>query len=145
MKELSVVVPVYNESEVIEFVIDEWFNHLKGLKIDFEFIVYNDGSNDNTLEKLNGIIANHKDLKVVNKKNTGHGPTILMGYLEANSKWVFQMDSDNEIKVNDFDKLWLVRENYDFIIGKRTNRLSPLPRRIITFFSKNDDKIILWK
>ena len=111
-------------------------NHLKDLKIDFELIVYNDGSKDNTLEKLNGIKVNHKELKIVDKENTGHGPTILKGYLEANSKWVFQMDSDNEIKVNDFDKLWSIRENYDFIVGKRSNRLSPLPRRIITFFSK---------
>ena len=45
------------------------------------------------------------------------------------------MDSDNEIKVNDFDKLWLIREDYDFILGKRSNRLS-LPRRIITFFQR---------
>ena len=62
MKDLCVVVPVYNESEVIEFVIDEWSNHLKDLKIDFELVAYNDGSNDNTLEKLNDI-KNHKELK----------------------------------------------------------------------------------
>ena len=68
---------------------------------------------------MNGIKVNHKELKIVDKENTGHGPTILKGYLEANSKWVFQMDSDNEIKVNDFDKLWSIRENYDFIVGKK--------------------------
>ena len=33
MKDLCVVVPVYNESEVIEFVIDEWSNHLKDLNM----------------------------------------------------------------------------------------------------------------
>ena len=43
MKDLSVVVPVYNESEVIEFVIDRMVQSFKNLKIDFELIVYNDG------------------------------------------------------------------------------------------------------
>ena len=136
MKELSIIVPVYNESEVIKSVLDQWVNHLYNLKIDFELIVYNDGSSDNTLDELERASLKYKEIKIVDKKNSGHGPTILKGYQDSNAKWIFQMDSDNEIKVKDFDKLWLVRDNYDFVIGKRSNRVSPLPRKIITFVSR---------
>ena len=83
---------------------------IHNLKIDFELIVYNDGSSDNTLDELERAKLKYKEIKIVDK-NSGHGPTILKGYQDSNAKWIFQMDSDNEIKVKDFDKLWLFKDN----------------------------------
>lgn len=136
MKDLTIIVPVYNEDEVIKSVLMNWVSFLKDLNIDFEIIVYNDGSKDNTLEKVNQVASKNKEVIAIDKKNSGHGPTIIQGYRDSLSKWVFQMDSDDEIKVNEFEKFWSARKNYDFIVGKRSNRRSPLSRKIITYVSR---------
>lgn len=136
MKDLTIVVPVYNEDEVIKSVLLNWVRFLKNLNIDFEIIVYNDGSKDNTLENINEVAIKNKEVIIIDKKNSGHGPTIIQGYQKSLGKWVFQMDSDDEIKVKDFKKIWSARKNYDFVIGKRSNRHSPLSRKIITAVSR---------
>ena len=50
--------------------------------------------------------------------------------------WVFQVDSDNEIKAGQFKKLWTARENYDAVIGIRDGRQQPFSRKIISAVSR---------
>lgn len=67
----------------------------------------------------------------------GHGPTILKAYLEnSNADWIFQADADSEIEPKYFSDLWELKNNYDFILGKRTNRKSHFLRKIISLFSR---------
>ena len=136
-KELIVVLPVYNEAEIIQTVIKDWAITLRGLQIDFELRAYNDGSKDETARKLQEIAPIYPELIIINKANSGHGPTILQGYREANATYVFQVDSDNEMKAKYFAALWKERANYDFIIGRREFSFKvPLPRRIVSFMAK---------
>ncbi len=136
-KELTVVIPVYNEEEIIQTVIEDWATTLRGLKIDFELKAYNDGSKDATVEKLKAIAATYPELTIIDKPNSGHGPTILKGYREADSDFVFQVDSDNEMRGEYFEQLWKERQNYDFVIGRRKfNFKVPLPRRVVSFIAK---------
>ena len=131
--ELTVVLPVYNEEEIIGEVLGNWTGELERLHIDFQIHVYNDGSKDNTLEILNTYEAWNKNIIVHDKSNTGHGPTILLGYREnSNAEWVFQIDSDNEITTEFFEEFWARREKFDFLIGRRVKRQSPLSRRFMT-------------
>ena len=51
MIELAVVIPVYNEREIIAEVIKDWNNVLEPLSISYSLNLYNDGSKDDTLEK----------------------------------------------------------------------------------------------
>ena len=134
MKDLSIIIPVYNEADIIQTVIKDWMDVLEKLSIEYEIIAYNDGSTDDSLNKLKQFSDNNSCLRVIDKSNTGHGPTILRGYKESNSRWIFQIDSDNEIKANNFHKFWLDRLNYDFIIGHRENRESPFTRKLVSFF-----------
>jgi len=138
MKEtLKVVIPVYNEEGAIAVVIEDWTKMLVSLKIDFHIYIYNDGSKDDTLLILNNLAKENSHLVIVDKPNSGHGPSILKGYKDnLDAKWLFQVDSDNELKAADFDKFWKERKNFDFIIGKRIQRESPLPRMIITQISR---------
>ena len=137
MSELKIIIPVYNEEGAITDVINDWMLTLQRLKIDFLIYAYNDGSKDNSLEILQMLSKNNKKLVVVDKQNSGHGPTILKGYKDnLDAEWLFQVDSDNELKANDFEKFWIERHNYDFLIGHRTDRNSPLPRIITTAISK---------
>ena len=65
MPELTVVMPVYNEEEIISFVIQDWIKELRELKIDFILRVYNDGSKDNTLQFLNQEDKKYPELHIV--------------------------------------------------------------------------------
>lgn len=136
MKDLIVIIPVYNESEIIQEVVKDWSDCLDNLNIDYLIKVYNDGSSDNTLLKLNALKADYKNLEIIDKPNSGHGPTILKGYLNSlDSKWLFQVDSDNEITASNFERFWDIKGDYDFIIGTRINRQAPISRKIITKIS----------
>ncbi len=136
-KELIVVIPVYNEAQIIQTVIKDWARTLRALDIDFELRAYNDGSTDGTLIKLEEIATSYPELNIIDKKNSGHGPTILKGYRDANANYIFQVDSDNEMKAEYFEALWKERANYDFIIGRRKFSFKvPLSRRIVSFMAK---------
>ncbi len=134
---LKLIIPVYNEEGAIGLVIEDWTNKLTSLGIEFKIYTYNDGSKDNTSSILHSLAENNKNLVVVDKPNSGHGPTILKGYKDnIDADWLFQVDSDNELKAEDFDKFWNARYEYDFLIGKRINRVSPLARIITTQISR---------
>lgn len=141
--DLAVIMPVYNEAGIIRSVVDKWITELRRLNIGFEFHVYNDGSRDESLIILERMIPVYPELILHDKVNSGHGPTILQGYLENLSKeWLFQVDSDDEMSPEYFKILWEKRENHDFLLGKRINRKSPIPRKIISFLSRGTVRVL---
>ena len=141
--ELAVVMPVYNEDEIVGKVIEDWSVKLSSLGIDYKIHAYNDGSKDKTAQVLDLVAANNTRVKVHHKVNSGHGPTILQGYREnTDAQWIFQIDSDNEILPDYFKELWEQRSHYDFLIGERVDRQSPLPRRIISFVALMSVKLL---
>ena len=136
-KELALVIPVYNEADIIGVVIEDWTQALRQLSIDFELRLYNDGSKDQTINVLRALEGDYPELVVIDKPNSGHGPTILQGYLESEAEYIFQVDSDNEMKAKHFEKLWKEREEYDFILGKRNYTYDhPLARRVVSYIAK---------
>ncbi len=135
-KELTVIMPVYNEEEIISYVLQDWIDNLEKLKIDYIIRAYNDGSKDNTLAVMQKFAKEIPQIEIIDKANSGHGPTILRGYCDAESEWVFHVDSDNEMKAEYFYILWSERHNYDFLMGYRANREQPLPRKIISMLSR---------
>jgi glycosyltransferase involved in cell wall biosynthesis len=137
MYDVEVVMPVYNEAECVCDVLDDWTKELDRLAIRYRIIVLNDGSKDTTAEEL-ACYESKPNIRVINKKNSGHGPTILQGYGIAvhEAEWVFQVDSDNEIAAEHFKTLWQEREKYDAVIGIRVNRSQPVSRKIISLVSR---------
>ena len=136
-KELSVVVPVYNEEEIIQHVVEDWVQELNQLLTSYVIYLYNDGSSDKSLDILKSYKRKYPNhINIIDKKNSGHGPTILQGYLDnIDSKWIFQVDSDNEIKALHFKKFWKNKADYDFIVGRRINRNIPLFRKMMSWIS----------
>ncbi|MBU1055289.1 MAG: glycosyltransferase family 2 protein [Proteobacteria bacterium] len=134
---LAIVIPAYNEERLIEKTVREWIEKLRNLKIDFKMHVYNDGSTDSTFSRLEKLKHDYSELVIHNKKNSGHGPTILFGYLDnCECHWIFQTDSDREMDPEYFNSLWENRKNYDFLIGCRDGRRQPLARKIVSVFSR---------
>ena len=137
MLDVAVVMPVYNEAECIADVLHDWMHELDRVGITYRLLVLNDGSRDNTAAVLKQFESSPA-VTIINKKNSGHGPTIRMGYELAcrEAHWVFQVDSDNEIKAEQFQKLWAAREGCAAVIGIRDGRQQQPSRKAISFFSR---------
>ena len=135
--ELALIIPVYNEEEIIPVVLMDWHKTLDELGISFEIHAYNDGSKDNSLKVMKDVAEKSERLIVHDKENSGHGPTILKGYIEnSGAEFVFQVDSDNEMSPQEFYKVWEIRNQTDFVIGKRDGRESPPTRKIMSWVSR---------
>lgn len=135
--ELAIVMPVYNEEGAIEKVVRDWIHALDGLGIRFEIHAYNDGSRDATPKILGDLARADARVCVHNRENAGHGPTILAGYRENVDKpWIFQIDSDDEMKPDRFAELWRARGEYDFLVGERARNDQPWARRVVSAVSR---------
>jgi len=134
---LALVMPVYNEEACIVSVVEAWHAELTRLDIDFRMIVLNDGSRDGTAARL-ARFAGRERIQVINKENSGHGPTILQGYRLAveQAEWVFQVDSDDEMGAASFGKLWAERGRYAALFGFRSGRQQGAGRRLISAVSR---------
>lgn len=121
--ELAVVIPVYNETDAIQKVCEEWIERFTALNIDYLLILVNDGSKDDSLDKMKNIDGK---LAILNKHNSGHGRSIRLGYDFALSKtsasYILQIDSDGQCRPQFFDTFWKERNQYHFVLGKRQNR-----------------------
>ena len=137
-RELVVIMPVYNEEGAITSVLDEWVAALGALGIDYFIAVRNDGSRDGTGRLLDEYAARVPTVRAYHQSNAGHGPTVLAGYRAhaAEAAWLFQIDSDNEMGPASFGELWRRRNDFDFLIGWRSGRQSPLPRRVLSLVSR---------
>jgi dolichol-phosphate mannosyltransferase len=135
--DLAIVMPVYNEQACINAVVESWITVLSNLNIDFRYLILNDGSTDRTKEAL-AVFKKDRRIEIIHKQNTGHGPSILLGYQKAVqiAEWVFQCDSDDEMKADCFPELWENRTRYHALFGKRKDRSQTLSRRFITICSR---------
>ncbi|GAM08923.1 putative glycosyltransferase [Geobacter sp. OR-1] len=141
--ELALVMPVYNEEACICQVVDAWNDELTRLGINFQMIVLNDGSTDETANKLE-YYSNNPRIDFINKANSGHGPTILEGYSIAvqHAEWIFQVDSDNEMSHSNFNSLWQQREGYVALFGCRIGRQQNIGRKYISSVSRMTVKLL---
>lgn len=132
-KKFGIIIPVYNEQDIIEKVIYDWLTVAK--KFNGFLIIINDGSSDNSLKILKKIKKANSRILIINKRNSGHGPTIFMGYkiaLKKKFNFIFQVDSDDQFFIKDFTKLWFLKDQNSLILGFRKKRYDSFHRLIIT-------------
>jgi glycosyltransferase involved in cell wall biosynthesis len=132
MKELAIVMPAYNEEEIIGEVVTEVHDEILAKLPGSELLVVNDGSRDNTGAILDELAGRLEGVRVLHKPNGGHGAAVLHGLEHAEAKHLFLMDSDGQFVAADFWKLWELREEYDLLIGSRVERHDPVSRKILT-------------
>lgn len=113
---ISVIIPAFNEAKIIKNTIDEVKDFLKNNASDFEIIVVDDKSNDQTLAILEDI-DNIKVLK--NLKNHGKGYTVAKGMKAAKGDWLLFMDADNSTKITELKNFLPFIDKYDLLIASR--------------------------
>lgn len=89
---VSVIIPVYNQKEMIGTVIASIF---KSSYKNIEIIAVNDGSKDGTKETLDDLVKNYPNLIVVHKKNEGKRKAVATGFNISKGKYVILIDSDS--------------------------------------------------
>ena len=130
---LSIVMPAYNEEEIIEQTIREWNEKVLSRIPGAELIVVNDCSNDKTGDVLALLAREIKALHTFTpERNGGHGKALRFGFEQVTQEWVFQTDSDRQHVPADFWKLWEEREASDFVLGVRSSRADGPVRVFIT-------------
>lgn len=73
MKKISIVVPVYDEETIVEELLSRISKSVEPLHYNFEFIIVDDGSNDNTLELLCNLQKKDNRIKIIKlSRNWGH-------------------------------------------------------------------------
>lgn len=89
---VSIIIPVYNQKEMIETVVDAIF---RSTYPSIEIIAVNDGSKDGTKEILDRLAARYRQLKVIHKKNEGKRKAVAAGIYASTGEYVILLDSDS--------------------------------------------------
>jgi glycosyltransferase involved in cell wall biosynthesis len=122
--ELALIMPVYNEQEIIRKTVTEWIALLEQLNINYEFHIYDDGSEDKTPAILKELASVTPKIILHFNPKTGYGPTLIRGCREnAAAEWIFLTDSSNDADPKSFGRMWSMRRSYYFIVGKRKRKL----------------------
>ena len=139
---ISIIIPVFNESESIGYLLDEVLNVMQNNKLNCELIVVNDGSNDNTSTVLDELTIKIKELSVISlRKNYGQTAAMSAGFDNSKGEIVITLDGDLQNDPNDIPKLIShINEGYDLICGWRYERKDKLISRRIP--SKIANKLI---
>jgi glycosyltransferase involved in cell wall biosynthesis len=137
--ELSVVIPVYNESGNIELLYDKLIVALTATGLTWEVIFVDDGSIDKSYEELETVSREDQRIKVVKfVRNFGQTAALAAGIDHATGKIIIPMDADLQNDPADI-KLLLAKmeEGYDVVSGWRKDRQDALLNRLIPSWIAN--------
>src|SRR5271156_1926912 len=106
MPELSVIIPAYNEEKRLAPVLDSVHSFFAAKGTDFEIVVVNDGSTDNTGALVKQFAAQHKQIKLIeHTHNKGKGYAIKIGVLAAGGDLILINDADGSSPIAESDRL----------------------------------------
>ena len=116
---LSIIIPARNEADNLEDILKYFENNL--LKVDFEVLIINDFSNDNTLAKAEEIFKSNTRFKIFNNQKKGLGGAINLGIEKANGVKIAIMMADMSDHMEDLIRYnnLIDEENIDAILGSR--------------------------
>jgi dolichol-phosphate mannosyltransferase len=135
MRMISLVVPAYNESAVLQQLYDRVAAAAQSWRDDWELLIIDDGSYDNTFDIASRIAARDARLKILSfSRNFGHQPAVTAGLAYASGDIVAVIDADlqdpPEELLRFIDKC---REGYDVVYAIRTKRKEGPLKRLAYF------------
>lgn len=131
---LSVFFPAYNDAATIASLVITAVKAAATLTDDYEVMVINDGSEDDTakiLDELARIYPHH--LRIIHhERNRGYGGALRTGFASATKDLVFYTDGDGQYDPSEMTALWLkMADDVDWVNGWKISRADPLHRIVI--------------
>ena len=131
MVSISVFFPCYNEQANVGRTVEKALKVMQKLNADFELIIVDDGSSDNTGREADEIAGRDGRVKVVrHQRNLGYGAALQSGFKAATKELVFYTDGDGQFDINEMPPLLALMERYDIVSCYRLNRRDSLIRKI---------------
>lgn len=122
--EITIFFPVYNDENTIPLMTEKCIHVLKEVASNYEIIIVNDGSPDNSGKVADEMAAKYDCIKVIHhEKNKGYGAAIKSGFENAKFEWVCFTDGDDEYDIEDLRKMIRLKDYYDLIITFRYVKL----------------------
>ena len=139
MKDLSIVVPVYNEVENVRPLMEEITAALTDQNLDYEVLFIDDGSKDGSFELLQEMSAENACIVVVRfRRNHGQTAGFAAGFDYAEGRCILTMDADRQNDPADIPQLMAkMDEGYDVVNGWRENRQDALLMRKVPSYIAN--------
>lgn len=148
---LSVVIPAYNEEgNLKKGVLEEVEKYLKGK--DYEVIIVDDGSTDETKEIVKKYISKNENFKLIENSHGGKAMAVMTGMLESKGEVVLFTDMDQATPIKEWDGFFpkfsakggQSGSGWDIVIGSRRGRKgAPLVRKLAAWGFSFLRKIIL--
>lgn len=139
MTHLSVVIPVYNESSLINELVKRVKLNVKLITEDYEIIIVDDGSRDNTWNSIEDEAKSENRIKGIKlSRNFGHHYAITAGLHNSIGEWVVVMDGDLQDRPEVIPDLYKkIQEGFDVVFVSRQNR----PEKVYYLIAQ---KIFYW-
>ena len=128
---ISVVLPAHNEADNIRTTVENCVLFLENNVSDYEVVIVNDGSSDDTQKIVEKVISTSSKVVLVNHPlNMGYGSALRSGFDKASCEYIFFMDSDGQFDINDLDRLLPLVSAKDVVIGYREDRADSFIRSL---------------
>jgi len=130
---ISIIIPAYNEVNRIFSTLTSLSEELSHVNFEYEVIIVDDGSRDQTQDIIQSFRAQIKNLMVIkNEENRGKGCAVKQGMLAAHGTWRLFMDADNATPFSEFTKMLpSLDTDHAILIGSRNIKgsviLTPQP------------------
>ncbi len=132
---LSVVLPAYNERENVVPMVEQALEVLPGLVRDFEVVLVDDGSRDDTAALAADLVhEHHPRVRLLrHPQNRGYGAAIRTGFEHASFDLVFYTDSDRQFDLAELEYFLPMLADYDVVIGFRVYRYDTVLRSLVSW------------
>jgi glycosyltransferase involved in cell wall biosynthesis len=119
--EIEILLPVYNETDIIEKVIREIYSTISE-QLNCRFIICEDGSKDNSKEIIIKLCEEIPIKLISSDERKGYSQAVKDGMTASTAPYLLCLDSDGQCDPRDFWKFWEFRDRYDVIVGWRVKR-----------------------
>ncbi len=128
---ITVFFPCYNEQDNVAKITHQALAVLEGLGADYEILLVNDGSSDNTGSIADQIARAHARVRVIHHpRNLGYGAALQSGFRGATKELVFFTDGDAQFDLAELPPLLPLMREYDIVCCYRMNRQDNFVRRM---------------
>lgn len=125
---LSIIIPLYNEEARLRNLL-KIYRYLDRSNLNYEVLLVNDGSIDNTVKKLKALAKKFKFKLISYEKNKGKGFAVKTGMLDAKGKYRLFTDIDLSTPIEQFNKFIPHLKKADILIGSRKTAGAHLYKR----------------